>query len=120
MNHDSNDHATPEKAAQTKVEVHKRAFAPPVDVYESKDELLVVADIPGVTREDMKIDFEDGRLSVFGKRSASDAHDWHRAFAVPQGIDAERISAELAQGVLTVRLPKHEALKPRQIAVRAN
>ena len=102
------------KAAQ------KRTFAPPVDVYENKDELLIVADVPGVTKDDLKIDFEDGKLSIFGKRAANEAHDWHRAFVVPQGIDAEQISADLAQGVLTVRLPKAEALKPRQIAVRAN
>jgi HSP20 family molecular chaperone IbpA len=116
-----NTNETLTKAPQTDVKVaQKRAFAPPVDIFENQDELLIVADVPGVTRDDLTIDFENGKLAIFGRRGETEAYDWHRAFVLPQGIDADRISAELAQGVLSVHLPKQEALKPRQIAVRAN
>ncbi|MEJ7734792.1 MAG: Hsp20/alpha crystallin family protein [Polyangiaceae bacterium] len=108
------------RTPQTDVEAPRRSFAPPVDIFENQDELLIVADVPGVAKDDVKIDFEDGKLAIFGKRGQAEAYDWHRAFVVPQGIDADRISADLSQGVLSVRLPKQEALKPRQIAVRAN
>src|SRR5262245_44808112 len=89
------------------------ATAPSVDVFENANELLVVADLPGVAQEKMSIHFEKGRLTIEGKRSApawtarltevANA-DFRRTFLVPQGIDAEHITAELAQGVLTVHL----------------
>ena len=113
----------PEKIEQRPV------VAPAVDVFENENELLVVADLPGVAQDKMNIHFEKGRLTLEGKRAAVahqaglreiEAADFRRTFLVPQGIDAERISAELTQGVLTVHLPKHASVKPRRIEVKAS
>jgi HSP20 family protein len=107
----------PEKLAQ-------RATAlPPVDIYENKDELLIVADLPGVAKDDLHIHFDKGQLRLEGgvREFAADEEpfDYRRTFVVPQGIDAEKISAQLLHGVLRVTMPKPAALKPRQIEVKA-
>ena len=101
---------------------------PRVDVLETEDEFLVLADMPGVRPEDVDVRFEKGELTVHGQRPASAAGkaayrefettSYHRAFAVAETIAADKISAELKGGVLTVRLPKVEAVKPRRITVR--
>lgn len=104
--------------------------APLVDIYENTDELLVVADMPGVAKEQMTINFEKGKLTIEGRRTRGVGEgllaaeytplDFHRTFLVPQGIDTSGITAELQQGVLRVHLPKSAALKPRQIAIKTN
>lgn len=96
--------------------------APPVDVYENKDEILILADLPGVTKESLSIQLEKSELVITGPRPDSrgdDAFDFRRTFVVPQGIEAEKVTATLQNGVLRVVLPKPSALKPRQIAVTA-
>lgn len=105
------------------------AVAPACDVYENNDEILVVADVPGITTDALTINFDKGELTIDARRDVAkdgsflgaEYHDcdFRRRFTVPGGIDAERISAELKDGVLQLHLPKSEALKPRQIAVRA-
>jgi len=106
-----------------------RAVNPPVDVLETEDEFLVLADMPGVRPEDVDVRFEKGELTVHGRRSSAHAEkDWalreyeatnyHRAFAVAETVAADRITADLKGGVLTVRLPKVEAVKPKKITVR--
>jgi len=106
------------------------AVSPACDVYENDGEILVVAEVPGVTTEALMVNFENGELTVRARRNASvevgtpiaaeyGACDFHRRFAVPGGIDPGKISAELRNGELWLHLPKSEAHKPRQIAVRA-
>jgi HSP20 family molecular chaperone IbpA len=106
------------------------AVAPACDVYENNDEILVVADVPGVTADALNINLDKGELSIVARRDVSPKDgtflgveyrdcDYRRRFTVPGGIDASKISAELKDGVLWLHLPKSEALKPRQIAVRA-
>ena len=107
----------PEKMAQ------RAAVAPAVDIFENKDQLLIVADLPGVAKEDLAIHFDKGHLTLEG-RLKDFAHDeepfdYRRTFMIPQGVDAEKISASLQGGVLRVTLPKPAAMKPRQIAVTA-
>ena len=118
-----NAQATGEKIEQRPV------VAPAVDVFENESELLVVADLPGVSQDKMSIHFEKGRLTIEGKRAAPayraslgeiEAADFRRTFLVPQGIDAEHIAAELSQGVLSIHLPKHASVKPRRIEVKAS
>lgn len=121
--------AAADRPAPTEKIEQRPAVAPLVDVFENENELLVVADLPGVTQDSMSIHFEKGRLTIEGKR-ASVAHaarigeieaaDFRRTFLVPQGIDAEHIAAELSQGVLSVHLPKHASAKPRRIEVKTN
>jgi HSP20 family molecular chaperone IbpA len=106
------------------------AVAPPVDIYENADELLVIADLPGVAKEELRVHLEKNQLRIEGRRAdvgEGDALaaeyrpvDFRRTFAVPQGIDADRIHAELSQGVLQLHLPKAAAVKPRQIAVKVS
>lgn len=109
---------------------HPRASTPPpVDIYENADELLVVADLPGVTKDGLNISFEKGQLLIEGRRDLGvqgaplateyRAADFRRAFLVPNGIDAEKISASLDSGILRVHLPKSASIKPRQIQVKA-
>jgi HSP20 family molecular chaperone IbpA len=115
-----------EKAPQ---QAHQPPVAPAVDVFENENELLVVADLPGVSQNSMSIHFEKNRLTIEGKRTPpqwaprmaeTPAADYRRTFLVPQGIDTERITADLSQGVLSVHLPKHASTRPRRIEVKGN
>lgn len=115
-------------ASAEKIE-QRPAVAPAVDVFENDSELLVVADLPGVSKDRMSIHFEKGRLTIEGKRALPaqkpglveiEAADFRRTFLVPQGIDAEHIAADLANGVLSIHLPKHASAKPRRIEVKAS
>src|SRR5262249_6774153 len=102
---------------------------PRVDVLETEDEVLVLADMPGVKPDEVDVRFEKGELTIHGRRQAVhadkesqlreyEATDYFRAVAVAGTVAADRSSAELKGGVLTVHLPKVEAVKPRKIAVR--
>lgn len=104
-------------------------FRPLVDIVEAQDELLVFADVPGTRGEDLEIDFDKGTLTIHAKvadRTEKNGYlvreygvgDFHRVFQVGEAIDAARITAELTNGVLTLHLPKIEAVKPRKIAVK--
>ena len=108
---------------------HSDTVAPPVDVYENADELLVVADIPGASSDGIDVQLEKAQLTILAKRADDTAagdpvateyrsRDYFRVFSVPQGIDASRIDAQLTAGVLRLRLPKSESLKPRRIEVK--
>jgi HSP20 family protein len=101
--------------------------APRVDIFENASEILLLVDLPGVSREHLGIDLEKGQLTLHAERAPEEsgtplatefgARAYHRVFAVPRGIDAERIAAELKDGVLTLHLPKSAALRPRKIEV---
>jgi HSP20 family protein len=97
----------------------RRAIAPLVDVYESGDEILVRADVPGARPDGITVRLEKDHLFVRARRDEA-AADYERTFVVPPGIDAGKIEASMKAGVLTIRLPKSEASKPRTIAVRAS
>lgn len=98
---------------------------PPVDVYENQDEILVLADMPGVTTEAMDVRLQGNDLVVRGKQQPTSGVEglelltFERAFTIPRGVDPSGISAELREGVLRLSLKKSEASKPRQIAVKA-
>jgi len=106
-------------------------YTPNVDVLESPEELILVADLPGSSSSDIDVRYEDGELTIHGKvgeRSPGEARallreygvgHFNRTFTIDEQVDAEKISAEYARGVLTVHLPKVEAAKPRTIKVKA-
>jgi len=104
-------------------------MTPLVDIYENSEEVLLVADVPGVVRDNISINLDKDQLTLLARRSGQstshsrgEEHSWpdyYRAFLVPQGVDASRISADLSEGVLRVHLPKSEAVKPRRIEVKA-
>jgi len=103
------------------------AVAPVVDIYENDDEILLHADMPGVKKEDVTVNVDNGKLAISGVRhlEASGATNWEefgdveyqRTFSVPQSIDVAKVNAELKDGVLRLHLPKSEAAKPRQIEI---
>ncbi len=107
---------------------HHDTVAPAVDVYENDDELLVVADVPGASHDGIDVQLEKGLLTILARRADETTaapvateyrpRDYYRVFSVPQGIDASKIDAQLTAGVLRLRLPKSESLKPRRIEVK--
>jgi HSP20 family molecular chaperone IbpA len=103
--------------------------APPFDIYENNEELLLIADLPGVMTDHLKIQLDKNELIIEGVRTPTrNDHvlvdeslvcDYRRTFIVPPGIDEKKIKAETKHGVLRLHLPKSEAVKPRQIQVKA-
>jgi len=108
-----------------------RTYLPAVDIYETKDELVLLADLPGVKAESLEIQFEKSELKITGNVNECGCKgrepilgeyakgDFVRSFQIGEAIDSNRISAELKDGVLTLHLPKVEAVKPRKIAVKS-
>jgi len=107
-----------------------RPWSPAVDIFETENELLLKADVPGLEMKDVDIQIENGTLTLRGERKyehvAKDG-GFHRVergyglfsryFSLPETVDPEKVRAEYKNGVLTVTLPKKEVAKPRQIKV---
>jgi len=104
-------------------------FTPRVDILETEEELVLYADLPGVTQDGVDIRFENGELSLHARRPQTvgqnqpwlfenETGDFFRAFRISEQVDAGRIWAELKNGVLTLHLPKVEAAKPRKITIK--
>lgn len=105
-------------------------FTPAVDIFESAEAITVLADMPGVKAQDLKIDLRDSVLTLSGPVTASDqakqtpvlteydTGTFFRQFSLSETIDQEKIEAQLTDGVLRLKLPKVERMKPRQITVR--
>jgi HSP20 family molecular chaperone IbpA len=107
----------------------RRAVAPPVDVFENADELLIVADVPGVPGEGIDLRVENDTLTLTARRPEAKEEppalareyeevDFATSFRIPAGIDTPSITAETKNGTLVVRLPKAAAVKARKIVVR--
>src|SRR5262249_26567244 len=104
-------------------------LTPRVDIIETEDELQLFVDLPGVLPEDVDVRFENGELTLRGRRTPRtmgrpwlweyEAGGFHRAFRVAENIAADKIAADLKNGVMIIHLPKVEAVKPRRIAVKA-
>ena len=91
---------------------------PPADILETADAFRLLLDLPGVQPADVDVRFADGELAVHARRGGRSAGSFARTFRVSERIAADRIAADLTHGVLTLTLPKVEALRPRRIAVR--
>ncbi len=109
------------------------AWVPPCDIFEDNDALKIVLEVPGVASEDVKLSLENNTLTVRGEKkqvaeeTTEKVHRYERSygvfersFSLPNSIDAERIEAAYDQGVLTIRLPKAERARPREIPVTAS
>lgn len=104
-------------------------MSPAVDIFETKNGLTVVADVPGVTREGLDINVDDRVLTIRGtvslpKREGAISEEfgmmnYFRQFRLSDEVDQSKIKASLAQGVLTLDLPKAEKAKPKRIEVKA-
>ena len=109
---------------------HAESWPPPIDVYETPDRYVVVAELPGLTREQIELAMADSRLTIRGQRPAraGDSIHYHqverghgafsRTFEFNDKIDVEAVTADLANGVLTVTLPKLPPAPRRKIDVR--
>jgi HSP20 family protein len=107
-----------------------RRWMPAMDLVETDDHFVLRADLPGMSQDDVKIEFEDGTLTVSGERKAEHESKnegyyrverafgaFSRSLTLPQGIDPEAVSANFENGVLEIRVPKPEERKPRRIEI---
>jgi HSP20 family protein len=107
------------------------SWMPPIDIFQTEGhELVLKAELPDMSREDIDINIENFVLTIKGdKKASSEVKDeqyhhserrygsFSRSFSLPQTVDASRVSADYKNGVLTVRLPLREEAKPRSIKV---
>ena len=102
---------------------------PPINVFQQDENVVVVAELPGVRKSDMDIQVKNNRVRISGKRTVEyeDGASLHRrervsgafdrTIAVPMEIEADEVKAEFRDGVLTVCLPRAERDKPRSVAI---
>ncbi|MFN0054355.1 MAG: Hsp20/alpha crystallin family protein [Planctomycetales bacterium] len=112
--------------------VERVLFTPPIDIYESSEGLVLVADLPGVTVNTLELQVQDNRLTLLGRVPASappdarlihkeyDEGDFLRSFILSEEVDHERINARLNSGVLEVVLPKAAKAPARRIQVKSD
>ncbi len=121
-------------AKKQKAEVTRRAepqayFQPAVNICETGGELIVTFDMPGVSRDNVDITVDKEKLTVLGKADPEQAGrpvyretrvgDYRREFTLTEDVNAERISAEMAAGLLTLKIPKAEKARPKKIQIQA-
>ena len=124
--------AKDKKELQTKFETTQTSpvFVPAVDIYETDDSLVLLADMPGVSNQGVEIHLEDNELTIRGKVAEEPSGlnpiyteyrsgDYYRSFTLSNVIDQDKIEALMKNGVLKVVLPKAEEAKPRKIEVKA-
>ncbi len=105
-------------------------IAPLIDIYETTDDFFLTAQMPGVAKDDVKVKLEDGHLVVMGRINfdepvkkkfilkETETGNFYRRFKISDNIDANQIDAKLEDGLLKVKLPKHERVKPRSIEIK--
>jgi HSP20 family protein len=109
------------------------AWLPACDVFEDRDAVKIMAEVPGVRPEDVKLSIENNLLTIRGekKQQAEEKSErvhryersygaFERAFALPTTVDPEKIDAQYAHGVLTITIPKAERARPREIQVKVS
>ena len=111
----------------------EKSWAPAVDIYDNKDNLVIKADLPGMTQKDINVSVEDGVLRIKGEKKKEHEEKkenyfrleksygyFERSFALPMNVDATKVKATYKDGVLELTLPKKEEAKPKQIKVDVN
>ncbi|MBM9605699.1 Hsp20/alpha crystallin family protein [Desulfopila inferna] len=106
------------------------AGTPRTNLYDNGDKFVVMAEVPGMTKDDIDIKIQGNYLEVSGSRKADGPEGYKvhrserplttftRSFTIPSDVDAEKVEASLKNGLLTLSLPKAEAAKPKQINIR--
>ncbi|MBV9301438.1 MAG: Hsp20/alpha crystallin family protein [Acidobacteriaceae bacterium] len=110
-----------------------RPWSPPVDIYETENELVLKADVPDVDPKHVGIQMENGTLTLKGERKFDEQRNgrgFHRiergygsfvrAFSLPETVDPEKVKADYKNGVLTITLPKKEVAKPRTVNIEVS
>lgn len=108
------------------------AWTPAMDVFDHQDAILVTVELPGLSAEDIDIEVDDNVLTLSGERRFDDRVEegryyrleraygrFQRSLTLPQGVKADQITADFDNGVLHVRVPKADEVRPRKIAVGA-
>jgi len=108
------------------------AWTPPVDIYETDEALVMKAELPGFSKDDIGIELKENTLVIKGERKHEDEvkeGNYHRmersygafqrAFMLPMTVDQEKVKASYKDGILELRLPKVQAAQPKRIAVSA-
>ena len=125
---DSKALATCEANVPAETRDDERYLVPAVDIYETEDSLTLIADVPGACLDGIDVSAEDGLLTI--KATAAhhlrdgnyykefDLMNYWRQFRLSDKVDADKITANLEHGVLTLTLPKAEEMKPRKIEVK--
>lgn len=121
-----------ENSCCTPVKADRRqTWTPPVDVLETKDEVLLIADVPGVAADGLDIQIENGLLTIEARVMPRHENEptyllrehgakvFARSFNIGDGVNSEAITADIRDGRLTLHLPKAEAAKPRKIEVKS-
>ena len=114
-------------------EASTRTWAPPVDIYENGDSLVLKAELPGINPDDVEVRVEDNTLYLKGERKFEKEvkeENYHRVeraygsfartFSLPNSIDSDKVAANYKDGVLTLTLPKREEAKPKSIKITVN
>ena len=107
-------------------------WVPPVDIFERGEDLVIRAELPGVNRDELEIQVEDGTLLLSGERRREEQVEeenayrlersygkFSRSFRLPTTVDTSKISAQYRDGVLEMVLPKLEEAKPRKVKIHA-
>jgi HSP20 family protein len=108
---------------------NERSYSPFVDIYETEDNFVLLANMPGVSKENVRLKYEDGSLIIFGRIGQDNVRkkyllkengtgNFFRKFRIADSIDDSKIEAKYENGQLTVILPKQERLKPRNIIIK--
>ena len=108
-------------------------WVPALDLYEDREDLVVKAELPGLSKDEIDISLHEGTLAISGERKAETKDEtngsyrserffgrFQRTLTLPKAVDAGKVQATYKDGVLTVTLPKTEEAKPRQIQVNVN
>lgn len=111
-------------------EIMQSTWSPAVDIYETENELVLTAELPGIDEKDVEIKIEDNTLSIKGERKfekETKEENYHRieraygsffrSFSLPHYVDQEKISAEFENGLLRIHMPKKAEVKPRKVKI---
>jgi HSP20 family protein len=113
-------------------EARSQRWLPAMDLVEAEDHFVLRADLPGLSEDDVSIEIQDNTLTISGERKSEHEQrerGWYRverqfgsfsrSLALPEGIDADAVTASFEKGVLEVKIPKPEERKPRRVAIKA-
>jgi HSP20 family protein len=114
-------------------EITQGAWAPPVDIYETTESIVLEAELPGITKDDIVVEVKDNTLTLKGdKRFEREVKEenyhrversygsFQRVFTLPSTVQQDRVKAKFKDGILEITLPKVEEAKPKQIKVEAS
>ncbi|MDA8415271.1 MAG: Hsp20/alpha crystallin family protein [Desulfobacteraceae bacterium] len=121
-----------ERSVQSREETRstEKFLKPAVNIIETEEGLTLLADIPGASKGDLNVNVEKGILTITAPVTRDmpgnagytefELASYYRQFAIPESLDHEKAKADLSNGVLTLRIPKAEAAKPRKIEIQVS